>query len=189
MYIENKDQIAKYKKYAINDLHREIKKQITTIDILESVDFDKPCNEETWHKISKLSFEYNNFLLVHLCSKIFPEAEDVECCRWYVEFKLHGFQCYLPMNNNNCIMVNMSWYKENRNDIDERLFDLHNKLIPELKKFTKDVRSYASALEMMTKSFTDSQLDKLLQDDYTSDIKSEAEKDNPSEQDEYENLQ
>lgn len=189
MYIENKDQIAKYKNLAINNLHREIKNRMAIIDILDSIDFDKPCNEETWHKISKLSFEYDNFLLVHLCSKIFPEAEDVECGKLYVEFKLHGFQCYLPMNNKDCVMVDMSWYHEKRNDIDERLFDLHNKLIPELKKFTKDVRSYASFPERITGSFITRELDKLLQDDYTSNIKSEAEKDNSSEQDEYENLQ
>ena len=110
----------------------EIKEALSAIDeeisvlqsrraLIESIDWTKPVDEDTWHEICETSLR-GSPLLKTLVLNIFPDAEDIKIYANGVRFKLLGFDVEIPTSLARGIYVNISWYVH---DSGEPVFEMH----------------------------------------------------------------
>lgn len=85
----------------------ELKNQNT---FMQTIDFSKPVDEETWHKICETPLQTSQLLGI-LVKNTFPEAEDIIVHCNYVYFTLLGFKVQIPTFRSWGINIDTSWYK------------------------------------------------------------------------------
>lgn len=95
---------------AIQENEEEINKLKNQNKFMQTIDFSKPVDEETWHKICETPLR-NSQLLGTLVKNMFPEAEDIVVHCNYVYFTLLGFKIQIPTYRSQGINVDTSWYK------------------------------------------------------------------------------
>ena len=96
---------------AIKDLQEDIAEKQNQIELIKNIDWNKPVNEETWHKICDTPLRTSDLLGV-LVKNIFPEAENIDVGCNYVSFDLYGFRCALPTSRCNGAYIETGWYKK-----------------------------------------------------------------------------
>lgn len=97
---------------AIKDIDESINEKKTQIGIIKNIDWNKPVNEKTWHKICETPLRSSD-LLGDLLKNIFPDAEDINVHCNYVYFTLYGFKCAIPTTRCTGIHIDTSWYEKN----------------------------------------------------------------------------
>lgn len=96
---------------AIKYLQEDINEMQTQIELIKNIDWNKPVNEETWHKICDTPLRTSDLLGV-LVKNIFPEAENINISCNYVSFDLYGFRCALPTSRCNGVYIETGWYQK-----------------------------------------------------------------------------
>ena len=96
---------------AIKDLQEDIAEKQNQIELIKNIDWNKPVNEETWHKICDTPLRTSDLLGV-LVKNIFPEAENINIGCNYISFDLYGFRCALPTSRYNGVYIETGWYKK-----------------------------------------------------------------------------
>lgn len=94
---------------AISDIEEQIDDLKSQKELIESFDFSKPVDEDTWHRICETPLRSSNLLAV-LVKNIFPEAEDILVHANYVYFNLLGFKIQIPTSYCRGINVDTGWY-------------------------------------------------------------------------------
>lgn len=97
---------------AIQENEEEINKLKNQNAFMQTIDFSKSVNEETWHEICETPLRTSQ-LLGTLVKNTFPEAEDVVVHCNYVYFTLFGFKIQIPTYRSQGINIDTSWYKLN----------------------------------------------------------------------------
>lgn len=98
---------------AIEDLKEEISEKQSYIELIESIDFTKPVDENTWHQICETPLRSSD-LLAKLVKNTFPEAENIVVHCNYVYFELMGFKVQIPTSRRKGINVDTLWYYRDR---------------------------------------------------------------------------
>ena len=70
---------------AIKDLQEDITEKQNQIELIKNIDWNKPVNEETWHKICDTPLRTSDLLGV-LVKNIFPDTENINVGCNYVSF-------------------------------------------------------------------------------------------------------
>ena len=96
-------------KEVIQEIDENISELILQKEILQNLDFSKPVDEETWHKLCETPLR-NSDLLSVLVKNIFPLAEDIKVHCNYVYFNLLGFKVQIPTSSCYSINIDTSWY-------------------------------------------------------------------------------
>ena len=96
---------------AIQDLQEDIAEKQKQVELIKSIDWDKPVNEKIWHEICETPLRTSDLLGV-LVKNIFPNAEDIVVCCNYVSFNLYGFKCALPTSRCNGAYIETGWYEK-----------------------------------------------------------------------------
>ncbi len=96
-------------KEVIQEIDENISELILQKEILQNLDFSKPVDEETWHKLCETPLR-NSDLLGVLVKNIFPLAEDIKVHCNYVYFNLLGFKVQIPTSSCYSINIDTSWY-------------------------------------------------------------------------------
>ena len=96
-------------KEAIQEIDENISELMLQKEILQNLDFSKPVDEETWHKLCETPLRSSGLLGV-LVKNIFPLAEDIKVHCNYVYFSLLGFKVQIPTSCRQGINVDTSWY-------------------------------------------------------------------------------
>lgn len=100
---------------AIQDNEEQIEELKTQIELIKSIDFTNPVDEDTWHKICETPLRTSKLLAV-LVKNIFPDAEDILVHCNYVYFNLLGFKVQIPTSWSRGINVDMSWYSKDNGE-------------------------------------------------------------------------
>lgn len=98
---------------AIQENEEEINKLKSQNAFMQTIDFSKPVDEETWHKICETPLRTSQLLGI-LVKNTFPEAEDIVVHCNYVYFTLLGFKVQIPTYRSQGINVDADWYKRDR---------------------------------------------------------------------------
>lgn len=98
---------------AIQENEEEINKLKSQNAFMQTIDFSKPVDEETWHKICETPLRTSQLLGI-LVKNTFPEAEDIIVHCNYVYFTLLGFKVQIPTSRSQGINVDADWYKRDR---------------------------------------------------------------------------
>lgn len=98
---------------AIQENEEEINKLKNQNKFMQTIDFSKPVDEETWHKICETPLRTSQLLGI-LVKNTFPEAEDIVVHCNYVYFTLLGFKVQIPTYRSQGINVDADWYKRDR---------------------------------------------------------------------------
>lgn len=98
---------------AIQENKEEINKLKSQNAFMQTIDFSKPVDEETWHKICETPLRTSQLLGI-LVKNTFPEAEDIVVHCNYVYFTLLGFKVQIPTYRSQGINVDADWYKRDR---------------------------------------------------------------------------
>lgn len=98
---------------AIESLKAEIEEKKEQMELLEHIDFEKPCTEDEWHKLCETDLRTSDLMGI-LVKSIFPNCESIEVRRNYVSFQLYGFWCYLPTFAKRRIEVDTSWWRRRK---------------------------------------------------------------------------
>lgn len=98
---------------AIQENEEEINKLKCQNAFMQTIDFSKPVDEETWHKICETPLRTSQLLGI-LVKNTFPEAEDIIVHCNYVYFTLLGFKVQIPTYRSQGINVDADWYKRDR---------------------------------------------------------------------------
>lgn len=98
---------------AIQENEEEINKLKSQNAFMQTIDFSKPVDEETWHKICETPLRTSRLLGI-LVKNTFPEAEDIVVHCNYVYFTLLGFKVQIPTYRSQGINVDADWYKRDR---------------------------------------------------------------------------
>ena len=98
---------------AIQENEEKINELKSQNAFMQTIDFSKPVDEETWHKICETPLRTSQ-LLGTLVKNTFPEAEDIVVHCNYVYFTLLGFKVQIPTYRSQGINVDTGWYKTNR---------------------------------------------------------------------------
>lgn len=96
---------------AIKDLQEDINEKQGQIDLIKSIDWSNPVDEDIWHEICETPLRSSDLLGV-LVKNIFPEADDINVHCNYVYFKLYGYRCALPTSRCRGAYVETCWYKK-----------------------------------------------------------------------------
>lgn len=120
---------------AIQENEEEINKLKCQNAFMQTIDFSKPVNEETWHKICETPLRTSQLLGI-LVKNTFPEAEDIVVHCNYIYFTLLGFKVQIPTSRSQGINIDTSWYKT-----DQGTPQLH------LSKAQKNMLKYYEALD------------------------------------------
>lgn len=120
---------------AIQENEEEINKLKSQNAFMQTIDFSKPVDEETWHKICETPLRTSQLLGI-LVKNTFPEAEDIVVHCNYVYFTLLGFKVQIPTSRSQGINIDTSWYKT-----DQGTPQLH------LSKAQKNMLKYYEALD------------------------------------------
>lgn len=94
---------------AVSQIEEEIVEKQRQIDLLESMDFTKPIDEDTWHELCETPLRSSKLLGV-LVKNTFPLAENIVVHCNYVYFDLFGFKVQIPTSRRRGINVDTSWY-------------------------------------------------------------------------------
>ena len=97
-------------KEVIQEIDENISELMLQKEILQNLDFSKPVDEETWHKLCETPLR-NSDLLGVLVKNIFPLAEDIKVHCNYVYFNLLGFKVQIPTSSCYSINIDTSWYR------------------------------------------------------------------------------
>lgn len=97
---------------AIQENEKEINELKNQNAFMQTIDFSKPVDEETWHKICETPLRTSQ-LLGNLVKNTFPEAENIVVHCNYVYFTLLGFKIQIPTSRRHGINIDTSWYKIN----------------------------------------------------------------------------
>lgn len=97
-------------KEAIQEIDENISELMLQKEILQNLDFSKPVDEETWHKLCETPLRSSGLLGV-LVKNIFPLAENIKVHCNYVYFNLLGFKVQIPTSRCLSINVDTSWYR------------------------------------------------------------------------------
>lgn len=95
---------------AIKENEEEINKLKNQNAFMQTIDFSKSVDEETWHKICETPLRTSQLLKI-LVKNTFPEAEDIVVHCNYVYFTLLGFKIQIPTYRRQGINIDTSWYK------------------------------------------------------------------------------
>lgn len=95
----------------IQDLQEDIAEKQKQVELIKSIDWDKPVNEKIWHEICDTPLRTSDLLGV-LVKNIFPNAEDISIGYNYVYFNLYGFKCALPTSRCNGTYIETGWYQK-----------------------------------------------------------------------------
>lgn len=98
---------------AVQENEEEINKLKSQNAFMQTIDFSKPVDEETWHKICETPLRTSQLLGI-LVKNTFPEAEDIIVHCNYVYFTLLGFKVQIPTYRSQGINVDADWYKRDR---------------------------------------------------------------------------
>ena len=98
---------------AVQENEEEINKLKSQNAFMQTIDFSKPVDEETWHKICETPLRTSQLLGI-LVKNTFPEAEDIVVHCNYVYFTLLGFKVQIPTYRSQGINVDADWYKRDR---------------------------------------------------------------------------
>ena len=98
---------------AIQENEEEINKLKSQNAFMQTIDFSKPVDEETWHEICETPLRTSQLLGI-LVKNTFPEAEDIVVHCNYVYFTLLGFKVQIPTYRSQGINVDADWYKRDR---------------------------------------------------------------------------
>lgn len=96
---------------AIQENEEEINKLKNQNKFMQTIDFSKPVDEETWHKICETPLRTSQLLGI-LVKNTFPEAEDIVVHCNYVYFTLLGFKIQIPTSRRQGINIDIGWYKK-----------------------------------------------------------------------------
>lgn len=127
--------MEKYVIEAVQENEEEINKLKSQNAFMQTIDFSKPVDEETWHKICETPLRTSQLLGI-LVKNTFPEAEDIVVHCNYVYFTLLGFKVQIPTSRSQGINIDTSWYKT-----DQGTPQLH------LSKAQKNMLKYYEALD------------------------------------------
>lgn len=105
--------MEKYVIEAVQENEEEINKLKSQNAFMQTIDFSKPVDEETWHKICETPLRTSQLLGI-LVKNTFPEAEDIVVHCNYVYFTLLGFKVQIPTYRSQGINVDADWYKRDR---------------------------------------------------------------------------
>lgn len=94
---------------AVSQIEEEIVEKQRQIDLLESMDFTKPIDEDTWHELCETPLRSSK-LLGALVKNTFPLVENIVVHCNYVYFDLFGFKVQIPTSRRRGINVDTSWY-------------------------------------------------------------------------------
>lgn len=97
---------------AIQENEEEINEFKSQNAFMLTIDFSKPVDEETWHKICETPLRHSE-LLGTLVKNTFPEAENIVVRCNYVYFTLFGFKIQIPTSRKHGINIDTSWYEIN----------------------------------------------------------------------------
>lgn len=98
---------------AVQENEEEINKLKSQNAFMQTIDFSKPVDEETWHKICETPLRTSQLLGI-LVKNTFPEAEDIIVHCNYVYFTILGFKVQIPTFRSRGINIDTSWYKTDR---------------------------------------------------------------------------
>lgn len=96
---------------ALGQLNEQISELQNQAKLIGSIDFSKPVDEDTWHKICETPLRNSNLLAV-LVKNIFPLAENITVHCNYVYFDMLGFKVQIPTSRRRGINVDTSWYEK-----------------------------------------------------------------------------
>lgn len=96
---------------AIQDLQEDIAEKQKQVELIKSIDWDKPVNEKIWHEICDTPLRTSDLLGV-LVKNIFPNAKNINVRCNYAYFDLYGFKCALPTSRCNGAYIETGWYKK-----------------------------------------------------------------------------
>ena len=97
---------------AVKENEEEINELKSQNAFMLTIDFSKPVDEETWHKICETPLRHSE-LLVTLVKKTFPKAENIVVGCNYVYFTLLGFKIQIPTSRRHGINIDTGWYTIN----------------------------------------------------------------------------
>ena len=106
---------------AINKLKEDIDTKNKQINLINSIDWSKSIDENTWHKICETPLRSSN-LLSTLVKNTFPDSENIKVGVNYVYFEMYGFKCYIPTLLCRGIKVDTSWYKNYKEPRKENIY-------------------------------------------------------------------
>jgi len=107
-------------KKIFSKINQEIDEKISQLEYIKSLNFNEPLTEIEWHRICKTPMKDSN-LLCDFVKCIFQDAEKIEKKSNCVCFCLYGFWCEIPISISDEILVDMNWYKPER-EIKEEYF-------------------------------------------------------------------
>ena len=107
-----------------NEVKKEVEKSLTIlceeiaerqeqIELIKNIDFSKPIDEETWHKICETPLRSSDILAV-LVKNTFPLATNIVVHCNYVYFEISGFSIQIPTSRAIGINVSLDWYERNK---------------------------------------------------------------------------
>lgn len=143
---------------AIESLKTEIEEKKKQMELLEHIDFEKPCTEDEWHKLCETNLRTSDLMGI-LVKSIFPNCESIEVRRNYVSFQLYGFWCYLPTFAKKRIEVDTSWWRKRKGFISFKEYcsrTYHNKVVYEFsEKENKTISDYVDLVRPLDKKRSD----------------------------------
>lgn len=99
----------------IQEIQEEIKEKQYQLNLIKSIDWDQPVDEDTWHQICETSLRSSDLLGI-LVKNTFPNAKNIEVGCNYIFFSLHGFMCGIPTSRTHEIYVETRWYTKDRGE-------------------------------------------------------------------------
>ena len=106
------NEIKKEVEKSLAILGEEISEKQEQIELIKSIDFSKPIDEETWHKICETPLRSSDILAV-LVKNTFPLATNIVVHCNYVYFEISGFSIQIPTSRAMGINVSLDWYERN----------------------------------------------------------------------------
>lgn len=106
------NEIKKEVEKSLTILGEEISEKQEQIELIKSIDFSKPIDEETWHKICETPLRSSDILAV-LVKNTFPLATNIVVHCNYVYFEISGFSIQIPTSRAMGINVSLDWYERN----------------------------------------------------------------------------
>lgn len=107
--------VEEYRNDAIREINEQISELQAQVNLINSFDFSKPVDEDTWHQLCETPLRYSD-LLAKLVKNIFPLAENILVHCNYVYFDMMGFKVQIPTSRRQGINVDVSWYEKDNGE-------------------------------------------------------------------------
>ena len=107
------NEVKKEVEKSLTILGEEIAERQEQIELIKNIDFSKPIDEETWHKICETPLRSSDILAV-LVKNTFPLATNIVVHCNYVYFEISGFSIQIPTSRAIGINVSLDWYERNK---------------------------------------------------------------------------